>query len=577
MTDDIREHKCPNCGAPLGIPQEHERYFKCTFCGTVLEDRATKEEQETGVFNIRISKDDISAAQQARLETYSAPPVITSYASGYTPTATGNRIGCIITTVILLFVGSILFFTIVPTLAATGAIAVFFRSLGIETDRIPLVDDDDLGGLRLYSFGPTAMLPSDNDTTPDFVAVARASDETERLVYVDLENDPELRWMVEVTGEDVTYVYSQFLSDGTRLYFSASNRIMAFNRLQGTLLWESALSDEIQHNICPGCFQLFGDTIVTLSAGGTLEAWDAATGARRWEVRLNKTPRQIVNFGGQPGVLDQDDDHTYFNVFNLADGSLADRFVPACPNEPFPDDPQELGIYDMMLGRPEGNGAYFFAGIFDPGCVQYWTPGAAQPAWTATYRADIGRNIEHGDLVLAEDALYIAVTGGTYTVDLANGAFTVLHENADYNFSPIGARDGVLVLMAERTRGTRRWEVWGLDAALGNVKWTFLPQAADYFDGESSPLFAAGDWTAGLTPAGLTVVQLFDELPRAVIQTIPLQSGTASEPLTFHFSDIPGGHWIDILGWRGSEFWVTEATNLFVIDITSGEAAGRWP
>jgi hypothetical protein len=195
MTDDMREHKCPNCGAPLGIPHEHERYFKCQFCGTVLEDRASKEDQQTGVFNIRISKEDISAAQQARLQAYSAPPVITSYSTGYPTTVTnmGNRVGCIITVVVLLFVGGILFVTIVPTLAATGALVGLFEFFGVDNPEIPFVDDSGLASLQLYNFGPLAMLPSDDDTTPDFVSVAGAADDTDRLVYVDLESDPALR------------------------------------------------------------------------------------------------------------------------------------------------------------------------------------------------------------------------------------------------------------------------------------------------------------------------------------------------------------------------------------------------
>jgi hypothetical protein len=180
-------------------------------------------------------------------------------------------------------------------------------------------------------------------------------------------------------------------------------------------------------------------------------------------------------------------------------------------------------------------------------------------------------------VVLTGDSLYIGVSGGAYAVDLATGTFRVLYEDADYDFNPIGARDGVLVLRAERTRGTRRWEIWGLDASLGNVKWTFLPTARDYFDSVSSPLYEWGDWTAGITSNGLTVVQMYDEPARAVFQTIPLQSGTASTPVNYNFSSSIGGHWVGILGWRGNEFWVVESTNLFVVDVTNGQSVGRWP
>jgi outer membrane protein assembly factor BamB len=585
MTDEMREHKCPNCGAPLGIPQEHERYFKCQFCGTTLEDRASKEEQQTGTFNIRVLQEQISAAQQAALKVYTAPPVITSFSSGYStdystdyPTTTnvGNRVGCIITTVILLFVGGILFFTIVPTLVATGALVGFFEAIGIDNPSIPFVEDIGTATLQFYNFGPLAMLPSDNDTTPDFVTVAGAADQTNRLIYIDLENDPGLRWMATVTGDDATYVYNRFVSDETRLYFSYASTLMAFNRQQGTLVWEAAVSDEIQHNICFDCLQLFGDTLVTLSASGTLEAWNTETGARKWEVRLNATPRQIVNFGGNPAVLDDPDGPVNFYVYSLTTGGLVDQFAPACPNPSFPESPEIIGIYDKILARPDGTGAYFFTGVFG-GCAQYWTPGSEEAAWTSVYDADIGFSSDMDAFLLTDTRIYIAISGGAYAIDLANGAFSVIHEDADYNFAPLGARDGVLVLRAERTRGTTRLEVWGVDAALGNVKWTYLPQADQYFDSESSPLYEDGFWTAALTTGGLTVVQMFAEPARAVFQTIPLQSGTASEPVTFAFSTELGGHWTSVLGWRGNQFWVTESTNVFVVDVTNGQAVGRWP
>jgi hypothetical protein len=300
------------------------------------------------------------------------------------------------------------------------------------------------------------------------------------------------------------------------------------------------------------------------------------TGARRWEVRLNATPRQIVNFGGNPGVLDDVDGTISFNVYGLTTGGLVDSFSPACPNPSFPDSPEIIGIYDRILARPDGNGAYFFTGVFG-GCAQYWTPSGDAPVWTSTFDADIGFSSDMDDFILTDTRIYIAISGGAYSIDLANGAFTVIHESEDYDFSPVGARDGVLVLMAERTRGTRRWELWGVDATLGNVKWTFLPQASQVFGDTASPLYGEGAWIAGLTSGGVTVAQMFAEPARAVFQTIPLQSGTASEPVTFNFSNEPGGHWTGILGWRGNELWLTESSDVFVIDVTTGQAVGRWP
>ena len=36
-----RLHACPSCAAPLDVPDEHDRWFRCEFCGSVVEDRST--------------------------------------------------------------------------------------------------------------------------------------------------------------------------------------------------------------------------------------------------------------------------------------------------------------------------------------------------------------------------------------------------------------------------------------------------------------------------------------------------------------------------------------------------------
>lgn len=42
------KHACASCGAALSIPDQHDRWFKCQYCGTVLEDRSVPEPAATG-------------------------------------------------------------------------------------------------------------------------------------------------------------------------------------------------------------------------------------------------------------------------------------------------------------------------------------------------------------------------------------------------------------------------------------------------------------------------------------------------------------------------------------------------
>ena len=579
MAEKFREHVCPNCGAPLGIPEKHDRFFKCQFCGTILEDQATKEEQQTGVFKIKISQQDVASMRSAQVPVYTAPPVRQAPAQPARVTVnTGNKIGCIITISVILLVGGILAVSLLPALLASGVFGEVLGGTGIEE----VIDPSGLGGLDLYSYGAKTILPSDNDTSPDFAGIAVGPDSFYYLTYVDFENTPPLRWKAEFTDQDVFWVYNRILADDTRVYISYEKTLIAFNRAQGTEIWESNTADAIQHNICPGCFQQIGDHLATLSADGTLQVWDAASGSMSWQVRMEATPRQIINFGGNPAVLDEIDDTVRLRVYNVADGEVNREIFLSCPSTPFPTSPQEVGIYDYLVPLGNGDGFVFFGGFFEPGCVQRWAPGSDGPLWSTEFN-DPFNGLQPEDILVTPETVYVGSGNGAYAVDLATGSFSVLIDDDDFTFIPLGSRDGVILLAAESYRGTRHWEIWGLDAALGNVKWTYTPDAKTYFDPDSfGSLSSDGNWSAGFTADGLTVAQFFEEPLRLSLQTLSVQSGTASPALTVPLDEgqdfsSPG---ISVLGWRNNNLWFMSDLNrpsIRVIDATTGSPVSTWP
>ncbi len=592
MTNEMRQHVCPNCGAPLGIPQKHERFFKCQFCGTVLEDQATQEEQQTGVFNIKITSEDIAAARMATLPVYSSPPVVTFSTSTVDFEQVGQasrRAGCVITGVVLTFTLGIILVVLIPILAASGALAVFLSDVGLQdvaeqlgledvAQDVGLVDDSGLGGLQIYNFGPVTFLPSDNDTSPDFAGVGSFSDDTDRLIYVDFEASPVMRWSAQVSQE-ATYVYNTIISSATLVYLTDKSTLFAYNRQNGALAWQAALADEIQYTICEDCVQLMGDALVTLTADGTLAAYDAKTGAAKWSVQMNEAPRQVVNFGGNPGVLDQVvGSEVFFQMVDLASGTPAAPLRVECPNEIFSNSPQTPGIYDPVFTSADGSAVYFIAGSYDPGCVQRWNPAARQMVWQAQISTDVIRSYDLEGVWLADDALYVANGEGVFAISTADGAFRELVTDPDYDFRPLGVQDGVIVVYATRTRGTSRVEIWGVDTTLGNVKWTFIPPEGSRIDNYGTAAISGEtQWIAGLASGGLSIVQFTHEPATMIFQLIPLQSGTASSPMTVNVPSDIGAYWVEILGWRGSEFWAVVDSAVTVVETATGTVNHTWP
>ncbi len=583
MAEPYREHQCPNCGAPLGIPEKHERFFKCQFCGTVLEDQATEEEQETGVFKIKITSEDIAAARQRDVPVYTAPPMTTTYTATDVGRATG-RAGCVLTALIALLSLGAVALAFVPGLFASGALSGFLERAGLGDwlegspigEALPQAPPSALGGLRIFSYGVVDLLPSDNDTSPDFVGVANLSDDTKGLLYIDFDSEQPLRWKAEVE-EGASFAFNRFLAVDARLVFNYGSTLVAFNRESGARIWEARLSDEIQHNICQDCLSRFGEAILALTRDGVLAAYDRGSGEQLWSARLNETPRQIVNFGGQPAVLDQEGGDPYLQVYDLQSGQPREQIRPACPNDPFPSDPQVPGIYDPVIVSTEGSSLYFIAGFFEPGCVQRWDTAAGEMIWQATFPVEEIRSTEYENLLLTGERLFIVNDHGARSFEISDGASRQLVADEDYNFLPLGERDGVLVVLAERTRGTRRWEIWGVDTELGNVKWKFVPENAERINSFSGTLTGDAGWTAGLTPGGLTLAVIVPDSRTLLLQTIPLQSGTASAPVSVALQESLTGFLVNMAGWHGSRLWLVVGTDLYQVDTASGMVEYLFP
>ena len=73
----------------------------------------------------------------------------------------------------------------------------------------------------------------------------------------------------------------------------------------------------------------------------------------------------------------------------------------------------------------------------------------------------------------------------------ANGKVTEMLTDPDYELRPLAAQGDVLLVRALRTRGTRRFELWGVDVASGKKLWQTI------FDKEGGPMLGP-DRAAGL-------------------------------------------------------------------------------
>ena len=151
-------------------------------------------------------------------------------------------------------------------------------------------------------------------------------------------------------------------------------------------------------------------------------------------------------------------------------------------------------------------------GFWDPACLDQWDTRSGTRLWQAEFPEGFTR----GDLKIYTDntSLYLTPqnSGELWAVDAASGIPRMVHTNPDYIFQPLYDYENVLAVQAERTIGSTRYELWGLDKATGEKLWQYIPQAArPLSESPSSIMDADGIFTTSGRGDELVLLQAFDD------------------------------------------------------------------
>lgn len=538
------EHACRSCGAALAIPAEHERFFRCEYCGSVLEDRTPPEEKAQGRIVIELPS-STTEVDTATLETYGR----------------GARL-----------VGRLVSLFVLATIAATGF--GIFQVVRSATDGVGGVKAADGSGLALLNHASGATLASDDSTAPDVITFARGRD-GDRIVYVDFDDDPAVRWTADL-GVDAD-VFAQFVPGGDLVVIATERQLFGLNRGSGAQAWRVELPDVVDANLCDGCLRVMGDTVVTLAKDGTLSGHELATGAARWSVTLNETPRQLVDFGGAAGALDEVDGTVVMQLHSVASGEVTGRLGISCRNPTF-GSRQPIGIFDTVF--PVGGGGLVHLGnpAFGP-CAQRWDPPGTAPRWDVPYGRPDGAGIFSTDVIVEGELMVVVGADRVDAVDLTNGSVRAVAQLPDVDLLPVAAADGVVVVVAKSDRGSGSIELRAVDLAAGNVKWTFeLPEAFAVPLARGVPELGSDHWFALPTGAGLAVLTVDEEAQQLQHRVIPYATGTASSPTTIELSGFAGTlSRAEVIGVAGDVVHLAIDQAVVALDAATGEVVGRIP
>jgi hypothetical protein len=519
-TENVRTINCPSCGGP--IPPFTGAQTRCPFCGTTVERPAAEKPVTHIAVPVRVP------AQPAARPRGCVSPLIVGLA-------------------ILLLAGGVLVFMLVPNKSTTPNFIVSM-SRSVQGAVIPVPVD---------RAGPADLLVFTYDS----------SSEERYLTYVDGANRA-LRWDSPPVSTDVyaagVVVRNQkvFLVDGARL--------LALDGADGKAAWQINLSDTVA-NYCEGCLQVLGGYAVVLSQDGVLQAFEAESGRPAWSERLNETPRNLWTINDQVAVVDYGQPNDPYSVVlqlrDPATGKVSQSLPGTCQAEYHG---SNLPIYDPnILLDPAGGAVYLLYGLL-PACAQRWDLAAGRMDWQLLAE-DHYFDRFNAPLLLAGGKIYGSYGGRVVALDGETGALELLADEQDYELAVQGERDGTLVVLAQRRRGSARYELWGLDADSGQVPWTYIPQ-------DEEPVEAPGGWAADkafawhLAPEGLVVLHLNAEPPTLVVGTIDLATGRETPLGTAGLDD---DYWAG-LAWSDTTAWLT-IRKVYAIDLVEGKVVSTWP
>jgi len=426
---------------------------------------------------------------------------------------------------------------------------------------------------QLYASEPVVLVSSGlAEGPPDVAVLFYNPDADTRLIGLVDGSTGKLRWQAEPLAVDG---YADAIASGGDLVYVANGTaLLAYRKSDGSLAWQAQMPDKLN----------YGDTallvtdgrVLTLNVDQSLQAYDAASGSLVWSRRLAGYDRTLRLMGSSLVVLDYTgDSYTYSLIFlDPADGSEQRLLTPSCQYDQYSSATLDT---DSGLLYVEAENALFLVYDSSAGCVQRLDFAGGQMAWQ-TVTADSFSFSPYGfNALITGTTFYFSSGSQLLAVDKRAGTIQTLLANEDYDFVPLAVTGDTLLVRARRTRGTERFELWGLNPVSGAHLWQMVLQGAAPIDPPNELVGLVDNtdtgWTWRLVPAGLMLIKFQASPNQMVLDTINPTDGTllneqvvALKQVTGDFYSVP-----TVIGWQDTLVYLSLDSKIYALDITTGK------
>jgi outer membrane protein assembly factor BamB len=385
-------------------------------------------------------------------------------------------------------------------------------------------------------------------------------------------SDSKLAWKTEPLPGD-GYV-DAIVADGERLYVASEMDLFAFNAADGSVFWKIALPDKLdsgENNLV-----IQDGILVVMTMDRSIQAYDAGTGAMVWSRPLLGYSRGLRIMGGRLVILDYIGDGHDFNIFLIdpKDGSQDQVIFPVCNS----DDSWEENLDDdsgIVYDSATDDLYLVFGSSF--GCIQRYDLGTGRLVWEVQSEDSFDTSFYGFNYYQSAGTIYFANQSRLFTLDKQTGDLKLLFENESYEMSPLALRDGTLLILAKRTKGSQRFELWGLNSSSGERAWQMVPENSSPVD---PPYAMSGlvdkdesGWTWRLTSAGLMLIKFQAEPNQLLFTTYDPANGTSLSEQVVPMKDVVGDFYSVpvVLGWHADDVYFILDGKVYALDVTTGE------
>ena len=418
--------------------------------------------------------------------------------------------------------------------------------------------------------GPVALIPSTNDTSPDFALGLYNPDKDTRFIGLVNGTTGKLVWQ---TANFSGSGGADALTSGTDLVYAANNNnLLAYRKSDGSQAWQVQMSDKLNYGA--STLLVTAGRVITDNADQTIQAYDAITGSLVWSKRLGGYDRTLRLMGNSLVVIDYAAGTTDYGLVFLdpATGSQQKGLTPTCTYNNYISniDPDSGLLYDASE-----NALYLVYGS-SYGCVQRIDLTNGQTLWEADNQGNFNFVADGFQSLMTDSTLYFSNGNDLLAVDKSAGTMKVLLTNPDYELLPLAVAGDKLIVRARRTRGTERFELWGLDAASGTQSWQVDLQGASSIDPPNEMVGLIDDTGSGYTwklgAAGLAVIKFQAKPNQLVLETFNPATGVSQGKQTVALNKVSGDFYgiPALVGWQGNLAFISLESNIYSLDLTTG-------